>query len=393
MPYLLPRSLQESNQTALVLAFGKLSLLEVCSTMGKSFSEMETPCERVGVVGAGMRTLSHLPWLAGIHKAAPLVTTLDKRYPEPSLLIDAVTRHFDRLRTLSLSSYGIEEDEYETIIRLLLDGFRRSGFEKIRLLRPRNNELRADEVLSRGALDVITFPYRGGCGLGPTAWIPDSSAMRARGVYKPAQNAGISMSPRLAALLLNLAGLSPGQVVLDPFCGSGTILAEALLRSYKCLGFDSSEARVRDARRNLSWLSRGLRGAAFGVQVGDARELQGALRGTQVDAVVTEPLLLPTLEARPKVVTATVFLENASEVYANTLSSLVEVVSPGGRIVMVVPIIRTIEGRDVTIVLDGAPLGLKSYQPGPIQFEYPVRPSFESTRWVRRAVYVFESGA
>ncbi len=391
MPYLLPRSMSASDQTAFVLVFGTLSVLEVCSVMGKGLSGVETPCERVGVVRADPRALSHLPDLAGVHKAAPLMATIDKGHPELGAMAEAVAERFDTVKSLSLSGYDVDEDEYETLVRSLLDEFRRVGFRKIHLLRPKGNELKADEVLSRKVFDVIAFPYRGGYGLGPTAWVPDSSPMRDRGVRKPAPHSEISMSPRLASLLLNLAGLSIGQVVLDPFCGSGTILAEALLRSYRCLGLDSNETRIRDARRNLSWLSHGLHGATFNVRVGDARDLPAALGRSQVDAIVTEPLLLPTLGARPKVATATTLLERAGEVYAAALASAVKVISPGGRIVMVVPVVHTMEGMDVTITLDGRPLGLKPYQPGPISFEYPVRPSFESTRWVRRAVYVFES--
>jgi tRNA (guanine10-N2)-dimethyltransferase len=189
---------------------------------------------------------------------------------------------------------------------------------------------------------------------------------------------------------LNLAGLSAGKTVLDPFCGSGTILAEALIRSYRCLGLDSSKNRVRDARRNLSWLASGLRGAKFNLQEGDARDLPAILGNTMVDAVVTEPLLLPSLAARPKTETATSLVESAGEVYADALRSASQVLSPGGRIVIVVPVVPTIEGKEVSITLDGKPFGLRLHQPGPTTFEYPVRLSFESTRWVRRAVYVFE---
>jgi SAM-dependent methyltransferase len=391
MPYLLPRSVSTSNQTVLVLAFGTLSVLEVCSIMGKGLSHVETPCERIGIIRTDSQALSHLPDLAGVLKAAPLMTTVDEGQMETGAMAEAFANRFDTVRTLSMSGYGIDDNEYETLVRQLLDAFRRFGLKKIRLLRPKGNELMADEVLSREAFDVIAFPYRGGYGLGPTAWVADSSPMRERGVYKPSRAAEISMSPRLASLLLNLAGLSTGQVVLDPFCGSGTILAEALLHSYKCLGFDSNERRIKDARRNLKWLAHTLRGGTFDVRVGDARDLQTALGRSKADAVVTEPLLLPTLRARPKVATATILLERAGEVYAGALKSMAEVISPGGRIVIVVPVVRTMEGKDVTITLDGGPLRLKPYQPGPIHFEYPVRPSFESTRWVRRAVYVFKS--
>jgi hypothetical protein len=53
-------------------------------------------------------------------------------------------------------------------------------------------------------------------------------------------------------------------------------------------------------------------------------------------------------------------------------------------------VIQTMDGDEVTITLDGRRVGLRLYQPGPVGFEYPVRLSFESTRWIRRGVYVFE---
>src|SRR5262249_7281388 len=37
-----------------------------------------------------------------------------------------------------------------------------------------------------------------------------------------------SLRPTVAAAMVRLAGIGPGMTVLDPFCGAGTILAEAL---------------------------------------------------------------------------------------------------------------------------------------------------------------------
>ena len=391
MPYLLPRSVSSSNTMALVLAFGRLSELEACSVLGKGVAKLEAPCKRVSVATLQGPAASQIPRLAGVLKAAPLTEVLSRGSTEPRDLVGLLAESMDAVPTLSVSGYDVDEDDYEAIVRSLLDGFRARGYRKIRLLRPKGNELRADEVLSRGALDVVAFPYRGGYGLGPTAWVPDSTTMRERGVRKPAPHSEISLSPRLAALLLNLAGLTGGKTVLDPFCGSGTILAEALVRRCRCLGLDSDEGRVRDARRNLSWLASGLRGAKFNLQAGDARELQAVLGETTVDAVVTEPLLLPSLAARPKTETAATLVESARDIYARALASAAQVLAPGGRIVMVVPVVLTMEGTEVSIALEGRPFGLRLHQPGPVAFEYPVRPSFESTRWVRRAVYVFES--
>jgi len=359
--------------------------------MGNEISRLEIPCERVSIITAQRSTFSLIPRLAGVHKAAPLIETIDEKRAQPSSLVNLIAENIDAVPTLSMSSYGVGADDHEALVRALLDEFRRRGFRKTHLLRPKGYELRAGDVLSRRSLDVIAFPYHGAFGLGPTVWVPDTTPLRERGTRKPAPHSEISMSPRLAALLLNLAGLSPGRVVLDPFCGSGTVLAEALMRSCRCLGFDSDEKRVRDARRNLSWTASRLRGSSFNVRVGDARNLRTIMGETKVDAVVTEPLLLPALDSRPKTETAAALMEDVGDVYADALASIAEVLFPGGRIVIVVPVVMTMDGEEVTISLDGRPLGLRLHQPGPIAFEYPVRLSFESTRWVRRAVYVFES--
>jgi tRNA (guanine10-N2)-dimethyltransferase len=215
--------------------------------------------------------------------------------------------------------------------------------------------------------------------------------MRERGTQKPTPHSDISMSPRLARVLLNLSGLRKGQTVLDPFCGSGTILAEAFIRSMRCLGLDAKTNRVRDARENLGWLVGTVKDKGYDIRVGDARELPRVLRGSKVDAVVTEPLLLPRIEARPKTSTATDLINRASEVYGDALVSMAEVLQPGGRVVVVVPVIQTMDGEEVSMTLEGRELGLRLFQPGPVGFQYPVRLSFESTRWVKRAVYVFES--
>ncbi len=391
MPYVLPRSMTTSTRVALVLAFGKLSTLEACTLMKGGISDLEEPCDRVSLVTATPEALQRVPRLTGIHKMAPLIETLDEGHPEPSELVALVADHFDDLPSLAVSAYDVDEEDYDQVVRSLLDGLREEGFKKTRLLRPENNELRAEQVLSRGALDVVAFPNGRGCGLGLTAWVPDAHPMKERGVRKPAPNSEISLSPRLASLFVNLAGLPRGGTFLDPFCGSGTILAEGLLRSHKCIGVDSSGKRVKETIRNLRWLASSTRRAPFEVFEGDARDLPEVLGGRRVDAVVTEPLLLPSLDARPRTETAEAMIDSAGAVYADALASMARVLVPGGRIVVVVPVVLTMEGREVSISLDGGPLGLKQHQPGPLSFEYPVRLSFESTRWVRRAVYVFES--
>lgn len=389
MPFVLPYSLSEADDIALVLAFGRLSVLEAFTTLGPAVRRAEAPSERVSVLHTDHVSAERVAELAGIHKCAPLTTQVDSPDQGLGSLVSLMGSYLEAKSNVSLSGYGLSEDVYESLVRSMLDGLRGNGFKKARLLRPRGNELVSEDVLTRRSLDVVAFPFHGGFALGPTVWVPPSAALRQRGTRRPAPHPDIALSPRLARTLVNLADLRRGQTVLDPFCGSGTILVEAQSKALRCLGLDSKASRVQEARENLKWSS-AASGAGYDVRKGDARNLPRLLRGTKVDAVVTEPLLLPTLQARPKTETARAMMEEAAGIYDEALAAMAESISTDGRIVVVVPVVQTMDGSEVMLTLEGRELGLKLYQPGPSGFEYPVRLSFESTRWVKRAVYVFE---
>jgi putative N6-adenine-specific DNA methylase/tRNA (guanine6-N2)-methyltransferase len=91
--------------------------------------------------------------------------------------------------------------------------------------------------------------------------------------------------------LLNLAGaLSKPGSILDPFCGSGTILLEAasLLPDVRLYGMDISEEAVEGTRRNLE--NAGAAERALLMQ-GDARQLSALLPPDSADYLITDPPL------------------------------------------------------------------------------------------------------
>ena len=86
--------------------------------------------------------------------------------------------------------------------------------------------------------------------------VQDIDAYAKRDQARPARDAKVGMlPPKLAQVLINLCGpLKPGSVVLDPFCGTGVVLQEALLMGYHAYGTDISERMVEYTERNLKWL-------------------------------------------------------------------------------------------------------------------------------------------
>jgi SAM-dependent methyltransferase len=72
-----------------------------------------------------------------------------------------------------------------------------------------------------------------------------------------------ALRPTVAAAMVNLAG-EPDGLLLDPCCGSGTILNEAVAAGWKTRGIDIDPDAVQISRKNIP---------AADVEVGDARHL------------------------------------------------------------------------------------------------------------------------
>ena len=75
--------------------------------------------------------------------------------------------------------------------------------------------------------------------------------------------------------------------MLDPFCGTGVVLQEALLMGYTPYGTDISERMVKYTERNMDWLLK-KHDSEYEVAVGDATNYQWR---QPIDAVVCEGYL------------------------------------------------------------------------------------------------------
>ncbi|MBQ9180755.1 hypothetical protein IJ135_01510 [Candidatus Saccharibacteria bacterium] len=92
-----------------------------------------------------------------------------------------------------------------------------------------------------------------------TIGVQDIDAYARRDQARPARDARVGMlPPKLAQILINLCGPLPeGARVLDPFCGTGVVLQEALLMGYRAYGTDLEPRMVEYSLKNLKWLVSG----------------------------------------------------------------------------------------------------------------------------------------
>jgi len=128
-----------------------------------------------------------------------------------------------------------------------------------------NLELSSAQVLHNqlcGEMGVELLLMRSGNQtlLAQTTAVQDINAYAHRDQNRPKRDARVGMlPPKLAQTIVNMAaGPLPPQedtVVLDPFCGTGVILQEALLMGYGAYGTDLEPRMVDFTRQNLEWLS------------------------------------------------------------------------------------------------------------------------------------------
>ena len=77
--------------------------------------------------------------------------------------------------------------------------------------------------------------------LGIAEQIYDSTGVKNRDMNKPVRREALAISPRLSKILINLSEAKPHDKLLDPFCGIGGILAEALIKRINVHGIDKDK--------------------------------------------------------------------------------------------------------------------------------------------------------
>ncbi len=145
-------------------------------------------------------------------------------------------------------------------------------------------------------------------------FVQDIDAYSRRDQVRPARDAFVGMlPPKLAQILINLCGdLPSGSRVLDPFCGTGVVLQEAILMGYEAYGTDLSERMVEYSERNLKWLCNDLEksvvknttpfAATWKVEKGDAMDYkwQGRIDAVACEGYLGRPMSLPPAEIKLK---------------------------------------------------------------------------------------------
>lgn len=208
-------------------------------------------------------------------------------------------------------------------------------------------EVLKKKLLAEGA-EVLVCIGKEQTRIATTAAVHNPFEFQKRDVGKPVERRIFAISPRLARIMVNLAGCMPGKTFLDPFCGVGAILQEALLSGARVVGVDLNPWCVKASRENLAWIANEyeLKDADFTVLQGDARKLSSRVR--EIDCMATEPDLGPALRHVPTNAYASRIVAKLEPLYFDFLEDALRMLNLGGRLVIVTPYFQTRSRKEVT---------------------------------------------
>ncbi len=151
------------------------------------------------------------------------------------------------------------------------------------------------------------------------------------------------LPPKLAQMMINLAGHAHNKhlKIVDPFCGFGTILQEALLLGYtNTWGSDLNQEMVTASKKNLAWLTqqKDLPLNLGHIAACDARTLSRIHKPSSINAIVTEPYLGPVRTKKSTFQNLLPVISSLSALYSGFLKEVHPLLKNNGVIVMVWPV-------------------------------------------------------
>lgn len=312
--------------------------------------------------------------LGGTIKVAKILANLPtNKWPEiEKYLLKNIPPHLAHTPegkfTLGISTYdlGVKPEAINKTNLKIKSLIKKSG-RPVRVVPNKEAALNSAQVLhnsltKRGSWELLVVANGRETILAQTMFVQDIEAYGARDQARPKRDARVGMlPPKLAQIIVNLAA---GQIkrsdgtpftwepdlkaakparFLDPFCGSGVILQEALLMGYTADGTDLEPRMVEYSKANLDWLkTRYPHIVGYKVGVGDATTHKWA---KNINAVATETYLGRPLSSLPKPTKLKEIVSDVNTILEKFLKNLAPQLSKGTPVGLAIPAWRGDNGK------------------------------------------------
>lgn len=209
-----------------------------------------------------------------------------------------------------------------------------------------------NKLTQSGGLEIMIVRSGKHTIIAKTTGVQDINAYTARDQARPARDARVGMlPPKLAQIIINFAQADCDKTLLDPFCGTGVVLQEALLMGLPSVyGTDLEPRMIEYSDQNLEWLHR-VRHTPLTheLAVGDATSHTWA---PMTDVIACETYLGRALTQLPDRETLTKIMNDCDTIHKKFLINVAHQTEPGFRMCIAVPAWKSPQGFKHMQVLD-----------------------------------------
>jgi|SRR5579872_96136 len=299
--------------------------------------------------------------LGGIVKIVKIVEVVKKRerdsinfalqnYFKPSVLKKDYFKDYSGKKQFGISVYLLDLSikalgEPKRLGMFIKKGLQTSGVS-LRAVLPEYNSLALASVavtknllLQKGA-EIVAIAGADRVYVGKTLVVQDFEDYGRRDYQRPVRDEKQGMiPPKVAQVMINFASAPKGQIILDPFCGIGTILQEGILLGYKTYGSDINEKAILNSERNLEWFRNRYKVAPgkYRLETTDVTKISEVFKGEKIAAIVTEGSLGPIYTELPKPHEIKQNFEDLKELWTKAFEQFNSLILAGSKVVIALP--------------------------------------------------------
>ena len=346
-----------------VFTLSLAELFEVLKGMGVEFTILACSSEVLVIETASVINAEKLQTrLGGVIKIVKIFDNFQKKGKEyPSQVLETYF-NFKRIKAQYFTEYsgkkqfGVSVYSLDPAVRFREEN-QRLAFLIKKILQAESQSVRAvlpqfpaqnlssvlvgeNQLLQKGA-EVIVISGSQRLFVGKSLTVQNYEDYGRRDYQRPARDERVGMvPPKVAQSMINMAGpLKPLDYVLDPFCGSGTLLQEAIFMGYRAVGADIEQKMIENSEKNLEWFRNRYHVSPnrYKLFKSHAAEISMQMPSYKVAAVVTEGTLGPIYSTLPKKPEMATNFKNLSKLYDQVFKEYNKFLEPGTRVVMCLP--------------------------------------------------------
>ncbi len=294
----------------------------------------------------------HFDRLGGSVKLCRVLTVFDTiKWPEVQKHVEQTMPRSlassDSKLQLGLSAYGLSfKPQQLTAAGLELKKILRKGGRSVRLVPNQEAALNSAQVLhnrltGENGCEIVLVRDGAKTICAQTVAEQDIESYTLRDRSRPKRDARVGMlPPKLAQIIINLAASEQNPTgnftVLDPFCGTGVLLQEALLMGFSAYGTDLEPRMINYTGENLDWLDSNFQLGDVQVRFEDG-DATTHLWEPQPSAVACETYLGQPYIAQPPVDKLATNVRTCNVILEKFLRNIGKQLKPGTRLCLAVP--------------------------------------------------------